>query len=280
MENDKYISDNRNFREKKIINILNSHEFRAVLIVVIIIDIIAVILNTITNLHKYDIILNSITFFSALIFTCEYILRIISAPLLYSEELSLKSEKLKDTIKDRAKARYKYVTSFLGIIDLISIAPFVLTFFSTDHVTKDLIDLGRVILILKILRYSHTYRMLREVISSVRYELLIALMFSTMIVSFSGILMYYIERDAQPDKFTNVGEGFWWSIITYTTVGYGDVVPITPLGKFLAGFIAVIGIVTLMLPTGILSGALMTRLQQENAKRVKEEEERRNEELS
>lgn len=280
MENDKYISDNRNFREKKIINILNSHKFRAVLIVVIIIDIIAVILNTITNLHKYDIILNSITFFSALIFTCEYILRIISAPLLYSEELSLKSEKLKDTIKDRVKARYKYVTSFLGIIDLISIAPFVLSFFSTDHVTKDLIDLGRVILILKILRYSHTYRMLREVISSVRYELLIALMFSTMIVSFSGILMYYIERDAQPDKFTNVGEGFWWSIITYTTVGYGDVVPITPLGKFLAGFIAVIGIVTLMLPTGILSGALMTRLQQENAKRVKEEEERRNEELS
>ena len=92
-----------------------------------------------------------------------------------------------------------------------------------------------------------------------------------MIVSFSAILIYYIERDAQPEKFTNVGEGFWWSIITYTTVGYGDVVPVTTLGKFLAGFIAVIGIVTLMLPTGILSGALMSRLQQENAKKMQEE---------
>lgn len=156
-------------------------------------------------------------------------------------------------------------------MDLISISPFVAAFFSTDLFTRDIIDLGRVILVFKLLRYSHTYRMIKDVVRSVRYELLIALMLSSIIVSFSGILIYYIERDAQPEKFTNVGEGFWWSIITYTTVGYGDVVPVTPLGKFLAGFIAVIGIVTLMLPTGILSGALMNKLQQENAKKLKEE---------
>ena len=93
-------------------------------------------------------------------------------------------------------------------------------------------------------------------------------------LNFTRLLIKDMKRGSQLKTFTNVGMGIGWSIITYTTVGYGDVVPITPLGKFLAGFIAVIGIVTLMLPTGILSSALLNKLQQENAKKIKEEEEK------
>ena len=79
-------------------------------------------------------------------------------------------------------------------------------------------------------------------------------------MSFCATLMYYIERQAQPDVFTDIGEGFWWAIITFTTVGYGDIYPITPLGKLLAGCMALVGIATLTLPTAIISGAMMDRL--------------------
>ena len=259
--------DKKDHRDLKILDMLNSKWFRISLTCVIIIDVVAVVLNTITNLHDFDPVLYIITFFSALLFTLEYILRLISAPAI-CESIQKDAETKKHY---RLRARIKYLVSFLGLVDLISISPFVAAFFSTDLFTRDIIDLGRVILVFKLLRYSHTYRMIKDVVRSVRYELLIALMLSSIIVSFSGILIYYIERDAQPEKFTNVGEGFWGSIITYTTVGYGDVVPVTPWGKFLSCFIAVIGIVTLMLPTGILSGALMNKLQQENAKKLKEE---------
>ena len=262
--------DKMDERDLRILEFLNTTWFRGSLTFLIIIDVGAVVLNSITNLHRYDPILYTISFISALIFTLEYILRLISAPAIC--DFDPREEETKKHY--RLRARVLYFVSFLGIVDLISISPFVASFFYDDFFVRDLIDLGRVVLIFKLLRYSHTYRMIKDVVRAVRYELLIAIMLSSIIVSFSGILIYYIERGAQPEKFTNVGEGFWWSIITYTTVGYGDVVPITPLGKFLAGFIAVIGIVTLMLPTGILSSALLNKLQQENAKKIKEEEEK------
>ena len=70
-------------------------------------------------------------------------------------------------------------------------------------------------------------------------------------VCFSAILMYYLERSAQPEVFRNIGDGVWWSIVTFATVGYGDIYPVTPLGKLLGGLIALIGIAMIAIPTGI-----------------------------
>ena len=73
--------------------------------------------------------------------------------------------------------------------------------------------------------------------------------------------MYYIEREAQPEAFSNIGEGFWWAIITFTSVGYGDVYPITTVGKIIASIMATIGVMTLSLPTAIISGSFVEYLQ-------------------
>jgi voltage-gated potassium channel len=79
----------------------------------------------------------------------------------------------------------------------------------------------------------------------------------------SSTLMYYVENEAQPDKFENIGQSLWWSVATLTTVGYGDIYPITGLGKFLSSVIALIGIGFVALPTGIISSAFIARMQKD-----------------
>lgn len=79
-------------------------------------------------------------------------------------------------------------------------------------------------------------------------------------LGFSGILMYYIERNAQPEAFANIGDGLWWAIVAFTTVGYGDIYPITPVGRLLSSLISLIGIAMIAIPTGIISSAFMNML--------------------
>lgn len=91
-------------------------------------------------------------------------------------------------------------------------------------------------------------------------------------VCFSAILMYYIERDAQPDVFKNVGDSLWWAIVAFTTVGYGDIYPITPLGKLLSCIISLIGIAMIAIPTGIISSAFINIIQKKEKEKEKEKE--------
>ncbi|MEG1616113.1 MAG: ion transporter [Bacteroidales bacterium] len=246
-------------RRKKIARMLESRPVRIFMIILIMLGLGAIVMQSFESMERYLYLFYSISVLSALIFTIEYILRIYCAP---SEYPHLKP----------AKARQKYLTSFMGIIDLIAILPFTVPYFFHGKFVGDAIELGRIFLIFKILRYTTSFTMIREVIASVKYELLTAMTFALMIVSFCAILMYYIERDAQPDAFSNIGQGFWWAIITFTSVGYGDIYPITPIGKLLASGMALIGIVTLTLPTAILSGALMNRLQEQTRQRLLEKE--------
>ena len=80
-----------------------------------------------------------------------------------------------------------------------------------------------------------------------------------------AIMIYYLERKAQPDAFSNIGDGLWYSIVTFTTVGYGDLTPITPLGRILSSLISLIGISMIALPTGIVSSAFMDEMQKRKA---------------
>ena len=102
---------------------------------------------------------------------------------------------------------------------------------------------------------------------SVKDELITAYTACMIMVSFSAILMYYVERDAQPDVFANVGDSIWWAVVTFTTTGYGDIYPITPLGKFLGIIISLIGIAMIAIPTGIVSSAFIN-IVQERTRRV------------
>ena len=123
-----------------------------------------------------------------------------------------------------------------------------------------IVVLAYVLIIFKLIRYSRSFQMIGTVLRTVREELVTAYTACGIMLGFSGILMYYIERYAQPEAFENIGDGFWWAIVAFTTVGYGDIYPITPLGRLLSSIISLIGIAMIAIPTGIISSAFMSML--------------------
>lgn len=192
--------------------------------------------------------LYSFNYLASFIFTVEYILRIVAAPVQYA------------TCKHAWKARLRYLFSFYGIIDFVAILPFVGIYLYKETPHIHFVVLAYILIIFKLIRYSRSFQMIGTVLKTVREELITAYTACAIMLCFSGILMYYIERNAQPEAFENIGDGFWWAIVAFTTVGYGDIYPITSLGRLLSSIISLIGIAMIAIPTGIISSAFMNML--------------------
>ena len=197
---------------------------------------------------------------ASFIFTIEYALRLISAPMQYPD-------------KRGWQARLKYIFSFYGIIDFVAILPFVVIYTYQNSPHLNLVVLAYILIIFKLIRYSRSFRLIGEVLQAVREELVTAYTACGIMLGFSGILMYYIERYAQPEAFANIGDGFWWAIVAFTTVGYGDIYPITPLGRLLSSLISLIGIAMIAIPTGIISSAFMNMMLDKRKEREEKEKE-------
>lgn len=221
--------------------------FRKTLSIIVIINITTVILSSFNQFQHLDTLFKTISYFSTLIFVVEYVLRLYSAPA-------------KRQSVNRGMATIQYATSFMGVVDLITIFPFIIQFFEIPNIYTYAYETSKIFLILKLVRYSSTFQLIIEVFRSVKMELLFGWTISLSIILFSGVLMYYIEKDAQPTVFYDVGQGLWWSVITFSTVGYGDISPITGSGKLIAGFLAIIGIGMLALPAGIISSAFVKKM--------------------
>tara|TARA_B100000809_G_C14954968_1_gene465243 strand:- start:101 stop:622 length:522 start_codon:yes stop_codon:yes gene_type:complete len=146
-----------------------------------------------------------------------------------------------------------------GIIDLLAILPFYLPFILPFDLR--MLRLFRLLRVLKLSRYSKSLKTISNVLKDTKSELVITIFIAFIFLILSSTLMYYFEHEAQPDKFANVGESLWWAVATLTTVGYGDIYPVTGLGKFMSGIIALIGIGFIALPTGIISSAFINRVQ-------------------
>lgn len=151
-------------------------------------------------------------------------------------------------------------------MDFVAVLPFLLVYLFKDTPSVHIITLAYIFIVFKLIRHSRSFRFIGEVLSAVREELVTAYTACGIMVCFSAILMYYIERNAQPEAFANIGDGLWWSIVAFTTVGYGDIYPITPLGKLLSSLISLIGIAMIAIPTGIISSSFINLLQQKNKK--------------
>lgn len=165
------------------------------------------------------------------IFTFEYILRI-----------------------NIVKKKVKYITSFYGVIDLLSILPTFLTFFIPGSHSLSVIRslrLLRIFRVLKLSRYVTGSKTILFALKSARHKISVFFFFITMIVIIVGSLMYLIEGGES--GFTSIPQSIYWAVVTITTVGYGDVAPITTVGKFLAGIMMILGYAIIAVPTGIVS---------------------------
>lgn len=163
--------------------------------------------------------------------------------------------------------RIRYIFSIWSIIDLLAILPSLLSFTSTNTFMLRLIRLLRLLRIAKLGRYSQAMTTIIEAISTRRYELMLSMAIAAILLVFSSACLYLIEGDIQEESFGSIPRALWWSIATLTTVGYGDVTPITALGKFFAAITAVTGIGMIAMPTGILASAFSDALQKQKQQR-------------
>lgn len=222
--------------------------FGAFLLVLIILNPIAVILESVRPIHsEYFNAFRAFDIFTVTVFTIEYILRIWSCV----EDSRYRSP---------VTGRVRYAFTPLAIVDLLAILPFYLAMITVDLRVLRVLRIFRLLLILKVARYSRTLLTFIRVFMRVRTELLFTLLGTVLILMLSASLMYFAEHDSQPEIFSSIPAAMWWSIVTLTTVGYGDIYPVTPVGKLLASFIAVFGIGMFALPTGLLGAAFLEEI--------------------
>ena len=228
--------------------------FDSVIMALIVFSVVSVFICTFTIPDWLFRILIRIEFVSIIIFTVEYALRIWTANLLYPQ-------------LNPFRARIRYIISPMAIIDLISILPVILPFL---HLYNHLVGirvfrLVRLLRVFKLNRYSDELAAIGGVFRSKAQQMIASTFFVFIIHILASLLIYYAEHDAQPEQFENAFSGLWWAVATLTTVGYGDIYPITPLGRFLGAIIAILGIGMVAVPTSILSAGFMEMLEKETA---------------
>ena len=170
--------------------------------------------------------------------------------------------------------RVRFVFSISGLLDLAIIVATFAPFVTVNLTMLRLVRLLRIVRLAKLGRMSVAIKRLSKAVASRKYELLFTMGLAVTVLVFGATALHLIEGDLQPDKFGSVPRAMWWSVITLTTIGYGDVYPITVLGKVFAALVAVAGIGLIAMPTGILASAFSEAVRRDDHAQNKHIEER------
>jgi voltage-gated potassium channel len=188
---------------------------------------------------------------SVIIFTVEYILRLWVCTLNpeYSHPI---------------KGRRRFMVTPFAIIDLLAIVPFYLPFLiHVDLRFLRILRLFRILRILKLGRYSDAVTTFRSIIFWKKEELLVALSLLFIALVLVSSVMYYAEHEAQPELYSSIPAAMWWALVTLATVGYGDVYPVTFLGKMMSGVAIIIGVCIFALPTAIFAAGFIEEIEKD-----------------
>ncbi len=204
---------------------------------------------------EYKPLIEYIEFISSLVFTVEYILRLWAC-----------------TVNSKYKhpfwGRLKYAFTPLSIIDFLSILPFYLLFLFPHLIFVNLISILRLLRLIKMSRYSESMKSLGTVLCAKKDELIATAFAVFIILIFASSIMYFVESEAHPKAFGSIPDAMWWGVVTLTTVGYGDIYPITPLGRFLGAILAFLGIGIFALPAGIISSGFSEEIQRKKQAKI------------
>ena len=214
--------------------------------VALIVNLAVMILNTFDTLAErfgdLFMIIEQITVF---FFAVDYVLRVYTAKYLYPET-------------SEGKATLRYIFSFAGIIDLLSFLPFYLpVFFPAGASVFRMFRVARIMRLFRINAYYDSLNVITEVLSSKKQQLLSSVFIILVLMVASSLCMYSVENAVQPDVFKNAFSGIWWASSTLLTVGYGDIYPITTMGKVLGIAITFLGVGMVAIPTGIISAGFV-----------------------
>ena len=215
----------------------------------IILNVIAVMLETESKIGmKYKDAFNAFELFSVTIFCIEYLARVWVSDLM-------------PQYQPPNSGRIRYLLSPMALIDLLAIVP---TFLSMAGVDLRMLRMVRLMRLFKLTRYSTAMSELSCAIKARKDQLVLTLIIMGFLLILCGTLVYFAEHDAQPENFSSIPASLWWAIVTLTTIGYGDVYPITTAGKVIAGVSAIFGVGLIALPGGIIASGLIENAKQKN----------------
>ena len=184
---------------------------------------------------------------STAVFTVEYMLRVWSAP-----------DRVSGKFQAPLAGRLRYASQPFALVDLIAILPAILGMLGADDLR--VLRLLRLLRMLKLTRHSTAFTMVWDVFREEAQSIGAVLFMLVITLIMSGSIMYMLESDAQPEVFSSIPAAIWWALVTLTTVGYGDMVPVTVAGKVFGGFVAIVGVCTLALFSGLLTVSFMDQL--------------------
>jgi voltage-gated potassium channel len=163
----------------------------------------------------------------------------------------------------------------MGIFDLCAILPFYLPFVFIDLRVLRILRLVRLFRVIKLTRYNKSFDLIGRVFKREKDKLLMTFFIVGIMLLLASSVMYVVENVVQPDEFPNILATLWWAVVTLTTVGYGDVYPVTVLGKLLSGIISILGIILIALPSGIISSGFIKEYEERNMKRMRKRRRKR-----
>lgn len=207
----------------------------AILVAVILFSVVTFSLETLPNLDDRTIRLLKLSeYFVIAVFSLEYVYRLVTS-----------------------RNKLKFVTSFYGVVDLLAILPFFLSF-GVDLRSLRVVRLLRLVRLLKIARYSSAVDRLTRAFQDSKHELVVSVSILALAIYLSAFGIYHFEHTAQPDKFQSIFDAMWWAVATITTVGYGDIFPITAGGRIFTFFVLLASLGLVAVPTGIFATALLS----------------------
>jgi voltage-gated potassium channel len=212
-------------------------------------NIVAVIAESVPSIYAaHHILFDAFEVMSVAIFSVEYVLRVWAI-----------AERQQDGVSDWAQRR-RYIFSLYGLVDLLAILPSLLAYFMPGIDLRSLRAI-RLMRILKFSHYSYALQDLGRAIYEERRAFTASFYVLGVVLIMASTLLHLVEHQAQPEHFGSIPQAMWWAIITLTTVGYGDVSPITPLGQLFGGVVAVLGVCTVALLTGILASSFAVQME-------------------
>ena len=213
---------------------------------IILLNLAVALVSTFSDFYaRHATILETVEHITAVLFAVDYILRIFAAKYIFPRGTELRSV-------------FRYISSFGGLIDLFSFLPtFLPVFFPAGAVAFRVFRIIRIFRLFRINTYYDSLNAIAEVLSKKRQQLVSSVFIILVLMLASSLCMYSVEHEAQPAVFQNAFSGLWWSVSTLLTVGYGDIYPITALGKILGIVITFLGVGMVAIPTGIISAGFV-----------------------
>ena len=226
-----------------------SRAFDFFITITIISNIIVTFMETFNQLSAYSTLFTVVEYVTVIIFCIEYVLRIWTANYLFPEEST-------------GRARLKFLCSFDGIVDLLTIIP---AFFLSGFVIFRMLRVARIFHLFRLNAKYDSFNVITTVLYEKRNQIISSVFIVLILMLASSLCMYSVEHNAQPTVFRNAFSGIWWSMSTLLTVGYGDIYPITTLGRIMAICIAYLGVGVVAIPTGIISAGFVEQYQRKSS---------------